>query len=614
MADIETKRIIEIEAKYETLADLAGAVTTAKGSLSELTKGTAEYEKGLADLKKAQQNYNDMQRLSVKENGAAKGSYNDLVNQLNRLKQAWNSTGDAMERAALTKQINEVKEQLGDLDHSIGNWQRNVGNYAMAASSSLGTFKEALEKGGKAGNSAKDAVDNLSLGFKTLSTNPVMGFLIMLAPLINKITDGLKENEDALGAVQKLMKALEPVGKAVTAVVQKLADWFSKAVDIVVDFAARNKETFGAIVTGAVGAGNAILQYMLTPFRMIADAAKGVGKIFKDIFTGDFKSIAADAKAAGQAIGEHISKGLSFGANFAEGKELGAALMDKIGNTKTKEAARETGEAIGAEVAEGIVQAVEVRFSDSRTFDALIKAWQTGIKEAAERAKAELAETTELLVLGGLDSDAILADIQGTLDAELTAYTDTLLAASAAEDKMLADRRKNTKAAADATKSILNDVAGAYQNQLKNEVAAGKISAQEGEKRFKAVKAAQYAITAMNTASAVVAALKDGELPWIARAANAAAAGVAGAANMLKIANTSLGSTQKESATGQGVQLATNTAPIVQEVVRTTRIVTNAEDTASFAGAVGNIKAYVVTTELEGQMGLQNTAKQESTF
>ena len=605
MADIETKRIIEIEAKYETLADLAGAVTTAKGSLSELTKGTADYEKGLADLKRAQKDYNDMQRLAVKENGAAKGSYNDLVNQLNRLKQAWNATGDAMERAELTKQINDVKEQLGDLDHSIGNWQRNVGNYAMAASSSLGTFKEALEKGGKAGNSAKDAVDNLGLGMKLLSTNPLMGILVMLAPLINKITGELKENESALDAVHKMGKAMEPLGKAVTAVVQKLADWFSKAVDIVVDFAARNKETFGAIVTGAVGAGNAILQYMLTPFRMIADAAKGVGKIFKDIFTGDFKSIGADARAAGQAIGEHISKGLSFGANFAEGKAIGEALMDKIGNTKTKEKAKETGEAIGAEVAEGIASGIE------KDLDKILAAIE---RKAEERRKAMADALKEFIADTAAENAAFAQDLTDMLAANQDALTEMASAGVRADAQALEDRKKNLQTWQKATASILNDVAGAYQNQIKSEVDSGKISQQEGEKRFKAVKAAQYAITAMNTASAVVAALKDGELPWIARAANAAAAGVAGAANMLKIANTSLGSTQKESATGQGVQLATNTAPIVQEVVRTTRIVTNAEDTASLAGAVGNIKAYVVTTELEGQMGLQNTAIQESTF
>ena len=596
MADIETKKIIEVEAKYETLADLAGAVTSARSAMSELTKGTAEYEKGMVQLKTAQDEYNKNVRLAVKENAAAKGSYNDLVNQLNRLKQAWNTTGDAMERAALTKQINSVKEELADLDHSIGNWQRNVGNYMNAASSSLGTFKDALEKGAHSSENLKGGVENLALGFKTLSTNPVMGFLIMLAPLINQITAGLKENGTALEAVQKLAKAFEPVGKTLTVVVEKLAGWFSKAVDLTVEFMQRNADTFGNLIAGAAGAGNAILNYLLTPIRTVITAAKGLGNIFKDIFSGNFGAIKADAQAAAGQVADVVAKGFSFKANYEVGKAAGLRFIEGIASREVKQKAGEA----GTTAAEAFVDS----FLDADKMLTILEKRQA----AAEKFWAEFDK-----FFAGIEAEQMAED-DAYVDNLLTSWIDAGIEARKQEEQVIEDRKRNLRGLASATTSILDDVAGAYQNQLKAEVDAGRISAAEGEKRFKSVKAMQYAVTAINTATAIVSALGEPGLPWYVKAANAVAAGVTGAANMIKIANTSLGNTQASSATGQGVQQIQSVAPATQEVIQTTRIVTNADDMAQLNGSLKNIHAYVVTSELEGELKNVQDTRDETSF
>ena len=130
MAD-EIKKIITIDASksIRTLREFQTAVDNARVELVKFNGTEEERQRLLVNLKKAQSDYNKEMRMAVKETDAAKGSYNDLLNQLNRLKETWKSTGDAAKRADLTKEINRVKGQLTELDHSIGNYQRNVGNY-----------------------------------------------------------------------------------------------------------------------------------------------------------------------------------------------------------------------------------------------------------------------------------------------------------------------------------------------------------------------------------------------------------------------------------------------------------------------------------------------------
>lgn len=145
MAD-EIKKIITIEAgnSGRTLRELQQNLDLARVKLMGLDGATEEYQQQLVKVKAAQADYNKELRMAVKENDAAKGSYNDLLNQLNRLKEQWKATGDAAERARLTQQINGVKGQLNELDHSIGNYQRNVGNYWGALSRGINAVKGAF--------------------------------------------------------------------------------------------------------------------------------------------------------------------------------------------------------------------------------------------------------------------------------------------------------------------------------------------------------------------------------------------------------------------------------------------------------------------------------------
>lgn len=594
MADVETKRIIEIESKFDTLADLHGAITTANEDLSKLTRGTAEYEKGLADLKTAQNRYNENMRLAVKENSTAKGSYNDLVNQLNRLKQEWNNTGDAMRRTALTQQINDVKEQIADLDHSIGNWQRNVGNYSMAASSSLGTFKDVLEKGLLSTADLKGGVENLGLSMKLLSTNPLFAVISLLMPVLTDIAGKMKENETAIESINKLGKLFEPVGKTIGIIVDKIAEGLASATEWIVSLGREGNGTFGNLIAGATGVGNVILQALLAPVKAVIEGVKGLGKMFGDIFRGNWGSVRQDAALAGKAIGDAFRDGFSFKANFAQGQETGVALMERINSQPARDKAKETGGALGDAMVEGLVE----HFDFDKTLSRLEK--------KAEDWKRALAEGQGI-------SDALLAE----MDAEVQAGIDALAQEGL---EALQDSAEDGKASwldyKDAVVSILDDVAGAWQNSIKAQVDAGKISAQEGEKQFKNVKALQYAVTWINTLAAMTSALADPTAPSFAvKLANAASAFTTGLANTIKIANTSLGNTQTSSATGQGVQSAQSFySPNQAEQTATTRIVTNAQDEERLNSMLSAQPVYLVTSELEGWMKGRKAQLQESGF
>lgn len=186
MAEREVKTIITIDAQRGTrsLRDFRQQVSECKGALDKAVAGTEEYERALVDLKTAQGAYNKELRVCVKENQQAEGSYNKLTAQLARLKEQWKATGDAAERARLTKQVNAIKGQLNEMDHSIGNWQHNVGNYwggikgglkkltlwMAAAQGAFKLFSSAISSTQAGGDALRNSLSGVKSSFDSLMT------------------------------------------------------------------------------------------------------------------------------------------------------------------------------------------------------------------------------------------------------------------------------------------------------------------------------------------------------------------------------------------------------------------------------------------------------------
>lgn len=233
-ANAEVKRIIEVSTgqSAKSLRELRQAVEDAKASLKDAQAGSAEYEEALVKVKAAQSNYNSEMRISVKENEAAKGSYNDLVNQLARLKEAWKQAAPGTdEYKKLTNAVNEVKTKLEDADHDIGNWQRNVGNYG-------GKLKTMFtDVAGGTGTVAK-GVFNMGKAFKAVAANPffiVIGGLFYVLEQISKAFNSNEQNARAvtaamvpLASVTDLAKvAFEKLAQGIAWVAQKMSELLS---------------------------------------------------------------------------------------------------------------------------------------------------------------------------------------------------------------------------------------------------------------------------------------------------------------------------------------------------------------------------------------------------
>lgn len=385
----ETITILRVDTgeAVTSVQDLKDNIKALKDVVAQAEIGSEEYQKALNELRVNQNALKDamyatsasMEDVAKSATGASE-SYNSLVHRMAALKEEFRSTGDAARRMELGAQIKEVNDQLKEMDALQGNFQRNVGNYA-------GSLKSVIQDISSFAGPAKKGLDDINKSMGLISKNPLMGIITLLFPLIMKITDGLKENKTVLDAIDKAMKALQPVFNVVTKTVETLAGWISKAVDWFVKLLDQNKETFASIVSGAVGVGNAILQYLLTPIRTVVEAAKGLGNIFKDIFTGNWSKIKEDAETAFGGIKDAIGKGFDFKQNFAAGKEAGQKFVDGLLTMKPK--AKDAGKAVGASVREGMADELDKMAEDvDKAMDRVFADWQKAEEERAKLAEA----------------------------------------------------------------------------------------------------------------------------------------------------------------------------------------------------------------------------------
>lgn len=678
MAD-EVKRIIEIEARYQTLAQLQQAIDKDKEALEGLTKGSYAYAKTQAELKAIQQEFNQEMRIAVKSTTSAKNSYNDLVNQLAILKEAWKKAdpnSDAFKE--YTRQVNEVKAQLEGMDHEIGNWQRNVGNYGNSIAGIAPLF-------GNMGTAIAGATQKVNLFRKALDflkAHPVFLVLGGLAAVISGIAKAFKQSEEAS---MRLAEALAPL-KAGSDLVKNAFEGLAKAVASAAQWLGDAAEKLGLFSDEMKK--RQLLQKMQNELTLQERDILVENELLRAKAAEARRQAADKANLTEQQRIDLLRQAESYLTQAAKNeqylaeKRLSIAIREKNMAPNDPEANRKLAEA-QAEVyrVQGNLSQQTTRITSQ--ISAAQKEEQAGIEKTAktyERALQKIKDdykdflnerkfnakqladidkeyvATQESVGKEVDAFASSTDIFESARLEFQIRRDALQEGSAeylqaevdlkkfeldtlhqvegeSEDEFrdrqlqkeqeynkarqaLSQKRINdTMKVATAISSLIDEVAGAYQNEIKAKVEAGKISEAEGEKEFENVKALQYATTWINTLTAMVGALADPTpLPWVVKAANAATALTAGIANTVKIANTTLGNTQTSSAVGAGVQSVQTVAPAVQVAVPEYRTLTSASDEQTLNERASSQKVVLVTSELEAfQQGRQVTLA-ESTF
>lgn len=663
-AEIVTETILKVTTvdAVKNVNDLKNNIKLLKEALNDENAELKDNQRVLEQLAQNQQAlktvmYGSEQTMkeitkAATDNGT---TYNNLVKQMAAYKAQLRTINVDTEEGrrkyeSLAADINRVNLRLKDMDAMQGNFTRNVGNYTSAlddlhlVASNLPPSMGAVKKG----------ADQLDKSFKLMATNPIIGVITFVAPLINKIADGLKDNEKATQALNKAMKALEPVMQFFEGILDKIADALSWCVDQLVELANKSDGTFGKIVSGVTGVGNAIFNFLVTPFRIAIEAGKGLVNVLKDIFSGNWKQAGETAKNALAGISGAIDKGFAFKQNFQAGQVAADAFVSGLSSRRKK--AKDGGKAIAQEVKDGFDEVVIDMAADmEKAAQALDKAEADMLKAALRHEKERLEaidkaakyqqdvnaatvdderkraeESYRIAVEGNQRKLAALREFQqaAVQRGDLSAYLDyeqqvadleVQIEVEAMNERArirrqdIADAEKAAQAKAkimQAYASGVGDILGAIADLY-------DVSADKDKRSFENSKRFQVAETWVNTlsgmASAIWATWNDKTIPSaIAKAALAAtnAAGVlaSGIATTAKIRSTQFGGG------GVGSAAIAAAAPSVSTALPQVLQAQTASDVDRLNRAAEPSRVYILQSDIEAAGRAQKVRVAESTF
>ena len=602
----ETITILKVgtDEAVKSVNDLKENIKALKQNLGELEIGTDAYQTTLKELKVNQNALKDamyatttsMEDVAAAATGASK-SYNSLVHQMAALKEEWRATNDEARRNELGVQIASINQQLKDMDASVGNFQRNVGNYESGVSGLVEKFDAwggILKQMPPTLGAAKESIGKVGESMQLVGKQPILGIIGLLAPIIIKITDALKDNETAMDAVKKVMASLQPVFDVLQMVLEKVAQGVAKVAEWFVSLLGESGETFQKIIAGAVGVGNVLLQYLLTPIRTIVNAFKGLGKIIGDVFKGNFKDIKQDAEEAWSGIKDSFIKGFSFKENFDLGKKVGEEFAAGLSSSKSNVV--EEADKIGQEAADAIQnKLMEI------DWDKVSRANQKRI--AAEKAARDAAAKEQQEI-----ADMIEADWEET-NAEIDAYFDEIQQKeleSMQRSKEMAEARVQTMfELANSTASVLGSLASMYESDEE--------SAEKNANKIKALRIGEATINTISGAiGAYMSAVSTLPAPYgiIVGAAQAATVTAAGLAQIAQMRKTKVSSSGGASAAPSAIV----SAPTVETNVPSVRSVTSATEEERLNQMAKDQRVYILSSDIEASLDDNKTRVEESSF
>ena len=571
------------------LAELRKAIKEAKTDLDGLELGSAEYQEQLAELIKLQNLLRgamngttaSMDDLTAAADGTAQ-TYNGLVNKMADMKRELRNIDVSTEEGAaafkkLAGEINAVNDQLKEMDAMKGDFQRNVGNYKSALDGVGGVLVQMPPTLGK----AKKELGDLGQTMQLVGKQPILGIIGLLAPLISQIASGLKDNKTAMDAIKKGMDALKPVTDFFAGVLESIAGLLADVIDKAVAFVSGNG-VFQKVIQGVMGVGNAILQYVVAPFKGVIAAIK----VFKE------QGIKGIGDAA-RAFGSEMKNGFAFKQNFNAGQAAGDAILQGMASRKAD--AKKTGEKLGAEVAKGVKEKIDLE-----------KIWAEAMRKYEARKRDKDALTAEM--------DAVLAEQQALIDAEVEQYIAALEDEARAEQIVRDEQVKMAKEAAEkkaATMAAYADAVSGILTAVADAMESGTDVTEAEERKAKNLRIAaatidmlQGAVTAFSTAQQL------GPIAGpIVGAINAAAVVATGLANISKIRSTNVSKDASPTASAP----AQVQAPAVQTAVPTTTVVNGAR-TETALNRAANARVVLVQSDVEAAAATSRVQVEESSF
>ena len=643
MAEQVDVKIVTVDA-VNNLADLKKAIKDAKDNLATLDLGSKAYRDQLKqvidgqNLLRAAMNGTTATAEHLKDAIDKEGtSYNALVNQMANLKREFRSATTEAERADIGGRIKEINDELKRMDAMKGDFQRNVGDYFNQVTAPLKSVIQDLPSGL---NAIKQPMDDVTKSLSLMGKQPILGILGLLAPLISDIAKGLKDNETAMAGIKKLMDSLKPVMDFFSGILQNVVEYVGDLISQAANFLG-SSGIFNKIVKGVMGVGNAILQFVIAPFKAVGAAVK----VFKE------QGIKGIGDAA-RAMNEEFNKGIAFKQNFKSGQAVADAV---ISGAKSKK--KETKKA-GKEMAKDLLEGLQEGLADigdelQKEFDDIVAKMEKAQEDANKRAQKREAdnlkglengtkhrlELNEILTtderekanqqyaiqkesndrrlallkqfrdeaLARDDWDTYLSYDQEIADLEVQIETDKLREEKRLREQDVKDAKEAAKqkmatmtAYASGVSGLTSSLADILENEGKEaknlRIAAATIDMISG------------AVTAFSTAQQL------GPIAGpIVGAINAAAVVASGLANIAKIRSTNVSKNSTPS-TNAPETPATVSAPVLETAVPTTTVVNGASTEAALNRASEPQKVYILQSDIEAAGDTSRVQVAESSF
>ena len=585
----ETIQILRVDTgeAVKSVNDLRDNVKILKERLGDLEIGTSEYQDTLEELKVNQAAVKDamyattasMDDLAKSATGTS-NSYNALVHRMAALKEELRATDVSTEQGKqrfkeLAAQINEVNDTLKDMDALQGNFQRNVGNYPGLMKSFSGSL-DALDKGLK---TAKGGVGDLKGGFDALAVNPAFAILGIVISLFSSLADTLKEDETTMAAVNKAGVSLEPIFKLLKGILEKVTTIVAELITKASAFVQSNG-LIPKIIDGVVGVGNAILKFVIAPFKGVIAAIK----VFKE------QGVKGLGDAA-RAFADEMKAGVAFKSNY----QAGEAIVDAItaGMTDKKESAT----AAAAEVGKDMGKALSSNLRDE---------FYKALAEADKKAEAQLRERERVQK----EADDIASEALAETTAELESYFDEQ---ERLRQEDLKDAQEKAKAkveamytVANATSSILGTIADMYE-----------ADEESSEKNANKIKGLRIASATIDTISGAIGAFMQAvqtippPLGAIVGGVQAAAVTAAGIAQISKLKSTKVSATASSS---NPTAPAVTSAPVQTMDIKQVRSVTSASEEERLNQMASEQRVYILQSDIEASQNAVRTQVAEASF
>lgn len=570
--EVEILKIKTIDA-VESINDLKVNIQLLKEKLGEIKKDEEGYQETLKELKTNQNALKDAMyataggfQSAIDSATGASVTYNSLVHRMAELKAELRATDVSTTQGKesfrkLAEEINKVNDTLKEMDELQGNFQRNVGNYPGTIKTWSGAL-DALDKGFKATAGGFGAVKG---GMDALAANPlftILGYVIV--PLVKELGEAFNEDAGAVAQLNNVSKAFEPMLSFFKGVLENVVSILADLIGKVATFIQSNG-IFSKLTEGIVGVGNAILKFVIAPFKGVIAAIK----VFQEEGVKGLRN-------AAKAYAAEMKNGFAFKSNF----EAGAAVVDGIssGMKKNKDKAVTAAKEIAKESADEWEKEWAKVFSKGEAVaEARRKAREQEEKENREFFEKYIAESLDFYdELDEMGEDFIKKEIE-----RQKAKTDTMVAGL----------------------NVTMDVLGSLADLM-------EANGEADEKSAKKAKALRISAGIIDTISGAIGAymqaVKSIPAPYgaITGALQASAVTAAGMANVAKMRATSIGA--EASVTPSFATPSISPAPYLSTDVPQVRSITGASEEASK-------KVVLVTSELEAfQQGTKVTLQEAS--